>query len=113
MPTFMLAPMPPTSTSATTMATLPVPLATAMATLLIPFTTAMATLLVSSKLPSTMNTPTMPKPQDFSQMLKPWPRAYTSVPLSALVYSDWSSEEDWDGTKQKERERISKIRIRK
>ena len=33
----------------------------------------------------------------------------TAVLLSSLVHSNWSSEEDWDGTKQKERERISKI----
>ena len=36
----------------------------------------------------------------------------TPVPLSSPVHRDWSSEEDWDGTKQKERERICKI-IRK
>ena len=31
------------------------------------------------------------------------------VPLSSPVQSDCSLEEDWDGTKQKERERLDKI----
>ena len=93
MPTFMLAPMQTTSTAATAMATLLVSSPTAMATLPIPFTTAMAILPVSSKPPSTLNTHKhMPKPQDSSQMLKPWPRPYIPIPLSALVHSDWSSE---------------------
>ena len=59
-PTFMLALMPTTSTAATTKATLP-----------IPSTTATVTLLVPSNLPSTLNTPTMPKAQPSSQMSKP------------------------------------------
>ena len=33
----------------------------------------------------------------------------TSAPISSLIHSDWPSEEDWNGTEQKERERISKI----
>ena len=71
-------------------------------------TTTMANLLVPSKLPSTLNVPTVPKPSASSQPSKSWPRPYTPVPLSSLVYSDWSSEEDWDSTKQKERKRLDK-----
>ena len=88
-PTFMLAPMPTASIAST-----------AMATLQVPFTTATATLPVSFKLPSTLNTPTVPKPQGSSQTSKTWPRPYTPVPLTAPVHSDWSLDEEWDGTKQ-------------
>ena len=68
-------------------------------------TTTMVNLSVPNKLPSTLNVRTVPKPSASSQLSKTWQRPYTSVPLSSLVHSDWSSEEDWDGTKQKERER--------
>ena len=78
MPTFMLASEPTINTA----------------------TTAMANLLVPSKLPSTLNIPIVPKPQASSQTSKSWPRPYTPVALSSLVHSDWSSEEDWDGTKE-------------
>ena len=51
----------------------------------------------------------MPKPPAPSQLSKTWAKPYTAVPLSSSVHSDWSSEEDWDSAKQKERERLDKI----
>ena len=109
MPTFMLAPMPTTSTTATTTATLLVPTTTTLATLQIPFTTDMAALPASSKLPSTLNTPPMPKPQGSRQTSKTWPRPYTPVPLTVPVHSDQFLDEDWDSNKQEEWERTNKI----
>ena len=67
-------------------------------------TTTTVNLSVPTKLPSTLNVPTVPKPQSSSQTSKWWPRPYTAVPLLSPVHSGWSSEEDWDGNKQKERE---------
>ena len=59
-----------------------------------------------------MMTTTMMPPAD-RPPYKMWAIHYpTLVPLSSPVHSDWSLEEDWDGTKQKVRKRISKI-IRK
>ena len=64
-------------------------------------------------LPSTSDVPSMPKPPAHRLPYKMWAIHHpTPVQLSPLVHSNWSSEKDWDGTKQKERERISKI-IRK
>ena len=102
-PTFTLALTPTTSTTATSMATLPVPPTTATATLPLPFTTAKAILLVSSKPPSTLNTTTMPKPQNTNQTSKTWPRPYTLVPLTAPVHSNWSSGEDWKETEEEKK----------
>ena len=109
MPTFTLAPMPTTSTTATAMATLLVPSTITMATLQFPFTAATATLPVSSELPNTLTTPFISKPQGSRQTSKTWPGLYTPMPLTAPVHSDWSSDEDWDSTIQEERERTNKI----
>ena len=76
-------------------------------------TTSMASLSAPSGPLSTSNILSMPKPPAHRLPYKMWAIHHpTPVPLSSLVHSDWSSEEDWDSTKQKERERISKI-IRK
>ena len=72
--------------------------------------TTMANLLVPSGPPSTSNIPTMPKLPAPRQPPKMWAKCYpTPVPLSSPVHSDLSWEEDRDGTRQKERERLSKI----
>ena len=72
-------------------------------------TTTMVNLSLPTNPPSTLNIPTVPKPPAPSHPSKTWERPYTPVPLSSPVHSDWSSEEDWDGTKQKERGRLDKI----
>ena len=80
-----------------------------------PTTTTTTTVSLSgpSGLLSTSNIPSMAKPPAHRPPYKMWAtHCPTAVPLSSPVHSDCSSEEDWDGTKQKERERISKI-IRK
>ena len=67
-------------------------------------------LSVPSGLPSTSNIPSMPKPPAHRPPYKTWPKCYpTSVPPSSPGHSDLSSEEEWDSTKQRERERIGKI----
>ena len=73
-------------------------------------TTSTASLSVPSDLPTTSNILSMPKPPAHRPHYKMWAIHHpTLVPLSSLVHSDWPSEEDWDGTKQKKRERISKL----
>ena len=62
-------------------------------------TTTTANLSVPTKLPTTLYVPTVHKSQASSQTSKTCPRPYTPVPLSSPVHSDWSSEEDWNGTK--------------
>ena len=76
-------------------------------------TTTTVSLPAPSGLLSTSNIPSMLKPLAHRLPYKMWAIHHpTPVPLSSPIQSDWSSEEDWDGIKQKERERISKI-IRK
>ena len=73
-------------------------------------TTTMVNLSVPSNQPSSSNVQTEPKPPVPNQSSKMWEKCYpTPVLLSSPVHSDWSSEEDWDETKQKERERLNKI----
>ena len=70
-------------------------------------TTTMVNLSVPYSLPSISNVPSVPKPPVHRPPYKTWEICNpTAVPLSSPVHSDWSSEEDWDGTKQK-RERES------
>ena len=60
--------------------------------------------------PSTSNILSMLKPPVQRPPYKTWPIHHPIQTLiSSPIHSDWSSEEDWDSTKQKERERISKI----
>ena len=64
--------------------------------------TTMPNLSISSDLPSTLDVPTRPKLPTPSTPSKTWAKSYpTPVPLSSLVYSVWSIEEEWDRTKQK------------
>ena len=75
-------------------------------------TTTLENLSVPSGPPSTSNIPSMPKSQVHRPPFKMLEIHHpTPVPFSSLVHSDWSSEEEWDRTKQEKRE-ISKI-IRK
>ena len=63
-----------------------------------------------SDLPSTSNILSMPKLLVHRLPYKMWALCHpTPTLISSLIHSNWSSEEDWDGTKQKERERISEI----
>ena len=63
---------------------------------------------VPSGMPTTLNIPSLPKSPMHRPSYKTWAVCFlTPVLLSSPVHSDWSLEEDWDGTKQKERERIS------
>ena len=65
-------------------------------------TTTEEILSVPMKLPSTLN---VPKPSASNQASKSWPGPHTPVPLLSPVHSDWSTEEDVDGTKQKDQQR--------
>ena len=54
-----------------------------------------------------------PKPQTQKPLDKTWVICCpTTAPISPPIHSDWSSDEDWDSARQKERERISEaVRI--
>ena len=88
-------------------------LTTAVSTCLITIT---STFIVSlsppapSGPPSTSNILSMPILSVQRPPYKTWAIYHpTSAPISSPIHSDWSSEEDWDSTKQKERIRISKV----
>ena len=95
------------------------PAASACSTMTI--TTSMVTLSASAStsllapapgLPNTSNTLSVPKPPAQRPPHKTWTIPYlTPAPISPPIHSDWSSDEDWDSTK--ERERISKVIRRK
>ena len=60
--------------------------------------------------PSSSNTLSMPKPPAQRPPYKTWTICCpTQAPMSPAICSDWSSDEDWDGTKQKERQRIHTV----
>ena len=75
-------------------------------------TTSTATLSAPapSGLPSTSNILSVPKPPAERPACKTWAICHPAPALiSSAIHSDWSSDKDWESTKQKERERTNKI----
>ena len=64
-------------------------------------------IFVSSNSSKTLILPNAPKPQTSSQTPRSWPRPYNSA-----SFTDWSPDDNCNGTKQKEREKINKVQRR-